>query len=423
MKIPMLARFCAYGFLKNQRYFEPFFVLALLEKELNFFQIGILFSFRELMINLAEIPSGSIADIYGRRRSMVFSFISYILSFLIFATTTQYHTLFAAMLFYATGDAFRTGTHKAMIFSWLRLQGKEAQRLSYYGFTRSWSKIGSALSALFSGIFVYYFKEYTSIFYISCIPYIFNIVNVISYPPELDGEKPQNITIKNIYVHTKNVLFETLKSSYLRHLVLESMGFVGVFNTMKEYLQPVLQALAVGILLHLSFAQQLTDEQKSVLLVVPVYSLLFLTSAVISRNAYKIISIFGDEDVAAMKSWILYAVFSLLVILAGLTQRLWLVALAFILIYNLQNLWRPFLISRFDSYSREEQGATILSIESQSRRIVTMILAPLLGYGVDAIKNAQLHTEYALVGSLGLLSSLFFLYINAKRQKQKIIIN
>lgn len=113
----------------------------------------------------------------------------------------------------------------------------------------------------------------------------------------------------------------------------------------------------------------------------------------------------------------------LLVILAGLTQRLWLVALAFILIYNLQNLWRPFLISRFDSYSREEQGATILSIESQSRRIVTMILAPLLGYGVDAIKNAQLHTEYALVGSLGLLSSLFFLYINAKRQKQKIIIN
>lgn len=310
MKIPMLARFCAYGFLKNQRYFEPFFVLALLEKELNFFQIGILFSFRELMINLAEIPSGSIADIYGRRRSMVFSFISYILSFLIFATTTQYHTLFAAMLFYATGDAFRTGTHKAMIFSWLRLQGKEAQRLSYYGFTRSWSKIGSALSALFSGIFVYYFKEYTSIFYISCIPYIFNIVNVISYPPELDGEKPQNITIKNIYVHTKNVLFETLKSSYLRHLVLESMGFEGVFNTMKEYLQPVLQALAVGILLHLSFAQQLTDEQKSVLLVVPVYSLLFLTSAVISRNAYKIISIFGDEDVAAMKSWILYAVFS-----------------------------------------------------------------------------------------------------------------
>jgi uncharacterized membrane protein YfcA len=38
----MLFRFSLYGFLKNQRYFEPFLVLAFLEKGLSFFEIGLL---------------------------------------------------------------------------------------------------------------------------------------------------------------------------------------------------------------------------------------------------------------------------------------------------------------------------------------------------------------------------------------------
>ena len=35
MKIPMLARFSAYGFLKNQQYYEPFLMLVFIEKGLS----------------------------------------------------------------------------------------------------------------------------------------------------------------------------------------------------------------------------------------------------------------------------------------------------------------------------------------------------------------------------------------------------
>ena len=58
----MLFRFCLYGFLKNQRYFEPFFMLALLAHGLNFFEIGLLYACRSLTLNVREIPSGVIAD-------------------------------------------------------------------------------------------------------------------------------------------------------------------------------------------------------------------------------------------------------------------------------------------------------------------------------------------------------------------------
>ncbi|KAA3616038.1 MAG: MFS transporter [Calditrichaeota bacterium] len=408
----MLARFCAYGFLKNQRYFEPFIVLALLEKNLSFFQVGTLFAFRELMVNFAEIPSGSIADIYGRRRSMIVSFVAYILSFLVFAVSVRYSAFFIAMLFYAIGDAFRTGTHKAMIFSWLRSQGKENERLRYYGLTRSWSKLGSALSAIISGFFVFYFKEYTAIFYFSCIPYIVSIINIASYPAELDGSTDNFKSVRQLFLHTKDGLAMSLKSKYLRHLIFESMGFEGVFNSMKDYLQPVLQTLAAGVLIHFAFANELTSAQKSVIFVVPTYTVLFIMSAVVSRNAQKIIQFLGEEYQAAFKCWGLFAAISLIITMAGFYRSLALVAIAFILLFMLQNLWRPFLVSRFDSHSTEAHGATILSIESQSRRVATVVLAPILGFMVDYVRENQLIGEYGLVGFIGILSAVLFLYFN-----------
>ena len=62
----MLKRFCLYGFLKNQRYFEPFLWLAFLEKGLSYSQIGFLIGFREVAINaLMDITTRSMFYQYG----------------------------------------------------------------------------------------------------------------------------------------------------------------------------------------------------------------------------------------------------------------------------------------------------------------------------------------------------------------------
>jgi MFS family permease len=86
----MIKRFSLYGFLKNQRYFEPFIILFFLQEGLSFTGIGFLIAFRVGMINLMEIPTGAVADLFGRRRSMMFSFIAYIVSFLIFGFSSVY---------------------------------------------------------------------------------------------------------------------------------------------------------------------------------------------------------------------------------------------------------------------------------------------------------------------------------------------
>ncbi len=41
--------------------------------------------------------------------------------------------LLVAMVFFAFGDAFRTGTHKAMIFEYLKIKSWQSQKVDYYG--------------------------------------------------------------------------------------------------------------------------------------------------------------------------------------------------------------------------------------------------------------------------------------------------
>ena len=77
-------KFSAYGFLKNLRFFEPFLILFFLEMGINYVQIGVLMAIREITTNLLELPTGMVADSFGRRISMIFSFLSYIGSFLVF---------------------------------------------------------------------------------------------------------------------------------------------------------------------------------------------------------------------------------------------------------------------------------------------------------------------------------------------------
>ena len=60
-------KFSAYGFLKNLRFFDAFFILFLLEKNLTYTQIGLLYLIREVFINLLEVPSGIIADTFGEK--------------------------------------------------------------------------------------------------------------------------------------------------------------------------------------------------------------------------------------------------------------------------------------------------------------------------------------------------------------------
>ncbi len=341
--------------------------------------IGLLIGFREICINIMEIPSGAMADMFGRRRSMILAFSAYIVSFAIFAMSSSLALLFGAMFFFAIGDAFRSGTHKAMIFDWLEGQNRGHERTKVYGFTRSWSKMGSAVSVLIAAGLVFYTGSYSNIFWFTIIPYAFNIINFLGYPSFLDGERTGQFSIMAVINFLGRALKQSVKHPPLRRLVIESMGFEGMFKASKDYLQPILKQTVLAIPVLLIF----DDKQRAALLVGLVYFVLHFLSSMASRRAYKLARWKGGEDEAGYFIWRVN-----LFVFASLILALWLnlhpiSILGFIVLAVFQNFWRPVLVSRINAHSESQMGATVLSIEAQGKSFSTMLLAPILGLSID----------------------------------------
>ena len=404
----MLFRFSLYGVLKNQRYFEPFLILVLLAKGLSFFQIGLLVAFRELAINLFEIPSGVVADLWGRRRAMIVSFCAYIASFLIFAVANELPMLALAMFFFSIGEAFRSGTHKAMIFTWLRLQGRTSERTRVYGYTRSWSKYGSAASVILAAVFVYAADSYVHVFYLSVIPYVAGVINFMGYPAELDGTNSGKTSWRRMWGHLRASFGEVFSSAGLRRLLAESVGFQGVYESVKDYLQPVLRAGAIAAGGYWVATESMSEIQQTALLVGPVYLILYLLAGLSSRKSHVVADRAGDAERAARLLWGVNALVFVALAVVAYWDTVIAMILAFVVLDSFQNFWRPVQLGRLDAHGNEEQGATLLSIESQAKRVAAAVVAPLLGLAVDTVTAHQLGGPYWPVGALGAVVAVGF---------------
>jgi len=401
----MIRRFSLYGFLKNQRYFEPFIILFFLQRGLSFTQIGFLIAFRELFINLMEVPSGAVADLFGRRRSMILSFVSYIISFAVFGFSREYWHFFIAMFFFAVGEAFRTGTHKSMIFTWLRLEGRLDEKTRVYGYTRSWSKIGSAVSTVLAVVLVLVTNNYAYVFFFAIVPYTIGLLNFLTYPKELEGQPGERAGLRDVVRHLRENIRASATVRHLRRLIVESMGFGGVYKAAEDYLQPVIK----GMVIMLPLLIGLGETRRTAIVVGIVYVILYLVSAYASRSSHRVTGYAGGEEAGSRLLW--KVVFLLYVALIPLLffEYYYIAVVGFILLALVQNVWRPVLISRFDAFATEKAGATVLSIESQAKSVSTMIVAPVLGAMVDFVRAQNVGGDFWPVATIAAVISLLIL--------------
>ncbi|MEZ5083723.1 MAG: MFS transporter [Bacteroidales bacterium] len=398
-------KFCFYGFFKNLRFFEPFFILFFLESGLTYLQIGIIYSLGEISRYLLEIPTGILADAMGRRKTMIASFSFYIISFLFYFFGHSYFVFIVAMIFYSMGDAFRTGTHKAMIFDYLKMNKWENQKVYYYGHTRSYSQLGSALSALLAGIFIFFTGVYRTVFLFAIVPYIMDLVLVSSYPKKLDGnlirfEKGKVIAnFKKVFLD----FFISLKNWNILKGILNVSAFTGYYKSMKDYLQPVIQALAVSI----PVLSMIDDKQRTAVLVGGIYFIIYLLTSFSARNSGRFTSIFTNLSRPMNLTLILGLAIG---IISGLAfeQNLLIISVIFLVfIYLIENLRKPTGISFIAENSNPDILATTLSAESQTHTLIAALIAPLLGFLADILSLG--YAIMIISGILLLLSPMVFL--------------
>lgn len=380
----MIFRFCLYGFLKNLRFFEIFLILALRERGVDFLSIGTLVAVREIASNLSQIPSGALADAYGRKRCMVASMACYVASYLVLGLSGELWMLMLAMVFYGTADSFREGTHKALIYSWLRQHGREQERTEIYGYTRSWSKMGSAISALGAAALVFFTGNYSAVFMLSVVPAVLNLINLATYPAGLDGERKTGKDPRLAFRYLAIGMREIVTKASLRKLVRDSMAVEGSYTAIKDYHQVVAQSLAIALPVHLAWS----GEQRAAVLVGISHFILHFLSSKASRVSHRFEIASGGTEPAIRRLYGINAVLFVVLAVALVFGAGWIAIAIFISLGVVQNLWRPIHIGRFDRDGEEKLAATTLSIESQSSSLAAAVWAPLVGLMIDKISHS-----------------------------------
>lgn len=369
-------KFSLYGFLKNLRFFDAFLLIFFLENGISYSQIGILYAAREIFTNIFEVPSGIVADVYGRKNSLMAAFLLYILSFLDFYLSSGFYLLLAGMILFGMADAFRSGTHKGMIMDYLKLQNWSAFKVDYYGHTRSWSQKGSAVSALLAGLIVLFSGSYPLVYLISIIPYLINFVNIYTYPEELNfskkGKERKSIQIGSV---VRSVLAAFRQKRVLK-IVNSAALHSAYLKAVKDYIQPLMVQIAVLV----PIMVLADDKRKSGLVIGMIYFLIYLLTSYASRKSGKVVAL----NIPGLEKKTLLA--GLIAgILCGFLYSFgyWIVALLlFILIFMVENLRKPILTGYLADHVSNEILTSVLSVQSFYQTVVTATLS--LGLGVLA---------------------------------------
>lgn len=390
-------KFCFYGFLKNLKFFEPYLLIYLLNLGINLFQIGLLYSIRETVVYIFEVPSGVIADYYGKKRELMICFSFYIISFALFFTGNNYSILILAMIFFGLGEAFRSGTHKAMIYGYLEEKGWYEHKTYVYGRTRSFSLLGSSISAFVSIIFVLNLPGIRWLFLVCIIPYILDFILIATYPDYLDDRRETKFSLKTFFVLGWGQLKSILQNKDLSKILLSSSIYDSIFKSIKDYIQPILEVTLLASTASAVYTFSSEDRLKVYLGII--YGIFYIFSSMASRNVYRLQK-FASSDILMIRFFDGMGLLSLIVFISIKYEASLLIIFIFFLLYLLKDARRPLFVDVCGNHMKKSERTTVLSVDSQIRSIFTILFAPIFGLIADQLDLDKL---FLVIGILMLV--------------------
>lgn len=403
-------KFGMYGFLKNLMFFEPYLLYYLVTYGgLSFLQYGGLLSIREIIVYLFEIPSGVIADRYGKKTELYVCFLFYISSFLIFFLATTYWMFIIAMVLFGLGEAFRSGTHKAMIMQYMDQNEMKDAKVKIYGKTRSMSMLGSMTMSLISVVFIIWLPAVKYLFLLSIIPFILDLLLIMSYPKYMNKRESTTFNFKEFLVENYRSVKYAFTERKVRRLLFESSSYQGGFKSIKDYIQPIILTISGSVVILKMFS---ADENMKIYLGL-IYAAIYLISSITSRYAYKVVEFREDRQVLNF-TWLFSA--AIMLLLSFFLHNIFVVFIVFVLLYMVLNLRRPVMVDLIGEATIPTRRASILSVESQLKSLVIVIFAPLLGFLAD--KSMQL--LFLVVSGIMGLFFLYNVFIRDRHRSSKI---
>ena len=359
----------------------PIIVLFFQEHGLTLTEVMILQSIYSFSVALFEIPSGFIADVFGRKRTIVLSTIFTFIGFLVFSFFGGFYAFAIAQVLVGIGGSLMSGSDSAIIYDTLLETNSKTTYTKIEGRTYAIGNFSEAFAGILGGFLAVgsiYMPIYvqTSILFFS-IPIAFTLIE-----PSMHKENKLDRSFKAVLEVVK---FSMVDNQKLKWLIIYSSAMGVATLSMAWFAQPFFKSINIplayfGILWAvLNFSAGLTSFNAHLLDK--------------KDNNYKIL---------------FYLALSMLTSFIFLGYNASVFGLIFILfIYLLRGLVTPILRNEINENTTSNKRATVLSIRSLIIRISFAISAPILGYIADNYSLAISFYGLAIVvGFFSILSAI-----------------
>ena len=207
-------------------YFAPaFFIIYFMNLNFTFFQIGILLSAAPLTAFLFEIPTGAIADLYGRKLSVLTGyFLEAIIALLLFFFTNYYAILILFAL-WGIASTLSSGSHQAWVVDYINKKDKKLLH-SYFNKTQVFDSFALILSGLIGALLVKIFG--VAIIWPATFLSFISAAIILSSAKEYHIKEETNIkkAFKGLFRQTKKTVSYGYKHPVLFYFLLATFLFV-----------------------------------------------------------------------------------------------------------------------------------------------------------------------------------------------------
>ena len=358
----------------------PIIVLFFQEHGLSLTQVMLLQAIYSLSVALFEIPSGYIADIFGRKQTIVLSTLFAFTGYLIFSFSGGFYAFALAQILIGLGGSLMSGSDSAIIYDTLLETNHKKSYTKIEGRNYAIGNFSEAFAGILGG-----FLAVSSIY----LP-IYAQTSILFF------SIPIALTLVEPTMHQKNKLERSFSA------IIEVVNFAMLKHTKLRWLIIYSSAMGVATLSIAWFAQPFFKEIGVPLVYFGIlWAGLNFSAGVTSFNAHLFNQKIKNDNMLIYLSLAMLISF----ILLGLNNSLF--GLIFILIiYLLRGIVTPILRNEININTTSNKRATVLSIRSFIIRISFAISAPILGYIAESYSlESSFYALAVFIGFFSLLSS------------------
>ena len=318
-------------------------------------QSFILKSCYSVAIVLFEIPSGYVADRWGRRNTLIIGSILGTIGFVIYSFFSGFYPFMLAELTLGIGMSFISGADSAMLYDTLKAHGRESEYVKYEGWNFSVGNFSEAIAGMIGGALA-----------LASIHYPFYAQTLIAFtaiPAAIGLVEPP--VVKQVGAKYMNIL-EVLKHCLFTNVALR-------WNIIYSSV-PGCATLSMAWV----YPLKLSDLGYNEFEIGTAHTLLNLLLGAVTLFSYKIERKLGPKVTVWFSTLTLTTSF----ILAGISSEYWLFGVL-TMFYFCRAIATPVLKDYVNRMTTSDIRATVLSVRSLIIRGLFVLVGPFFGYMTD----------------------------------------